>query len=642
MRKVIKVILVAVLMMHTFALLVGGSFAADFCVSSAAELQDALTTAASNGEADVIMVQQGIYPGNFTYNSAEGYSITLLGGYSRGCSSRVVDPSSTMLDGSGSGRVFDLYDDNGGDIIVDGFTIRNGDTAGRGAGIYAKSYSSSDASGDIIIRNNLITGNISEDDGGGIWANSISSWGTAGSIILMDNTIRENAAAIIGSGVYAWSYSTYNTSGNVILRNNTIIDNRVSWRAGGLYAEANGQSESGDVILTNNIIAGNETLQEGGGVYASAGSLSGLIFTNNTITGNTAYHGGGIYLTTFDSIIYVFNNIIWGNTASVGSDIRISGSLNAAYGYNNDYSGMDGSWDISGGNIDVDPLFEDPAAGDYHLQALSPCIDAGTNGAPELPTVDFEGDPRMIDGDENGSTITDMGADEYVKIGLAWIASAVGGPDRSGAYRVNGNIAIKNRGTERVPKGELRVYVSDDENLDPGDARISKVPVAAMNPGGKTMKKFLGKGNFPTYLPVLYLIAGFEAEGESAIPKPEVLEAGVDLTGEWDSLTKSVAARSGKVKVRGKCWVINRGFLPSGGFEVQVFHSDNPAGGPDDRPMLRRPKRVKKLLPGKNQMVRFSYVFDKDPGGFCIIKVDQWLDVLETDEGNNHIAEPLP
>jgi hypothetical protein len=261
-----EVLLVSVLVIVSSALLVGGSFGADFCVSTATELQDALTAAASNGEEDIIMVQQGTYTGNFTYNSAEGYSITLLGGYNKGCSSRVVDPSSTVLDGSGSGRVLDLYDDTGGDIMVDGFTIRDGATAGHGAGVYAKSFSSSDPSGDIILSHNIITGNASEDDGGGIWANSVSSWGTAGDIILMDNTIRENSADNIGSGVYAWSYSTYNTSGDVLVRKNVITDNRPSWRAGGVYAESSGLTESGDVILTNNIIAGNETLQEGGGV----------------------------------------------------------------------------------------------------------------------------------------------------------------------------------------------------------------------------------------------------------------------------------------------------------------------------------------------------------------------------------------
>ena len=40
--------------------------------------------------------------------------------------------------------------------------------------------------------------------------------------------------------------------------------------------------------------------------------------------------------------------------------------------------------------------------------------------------------------------------------------------------------------------------------------------------------------------------------------------------------------------------------------------------------------------------MKFNYVFDNDPGGFCIIKVDHWYDILETNEGNNEVAEPVP
>jgi hypothetical protein len=65
------------------------------------------------------------------------------------------------------------------------------------------------------------------------------------------------------------------------------------------------------------------------------------------------------------------------------------------------------------GNIDEDPLFVDPANGDLHLGPDSPCIDAGDNGAPNLPAYDFEGDPRIMDGDLNGTRIVDMGVDEF-------------------------------------------------------------------------------------------------------------------------------------------------------------------------------------------------------------------------------------
>jgi PKD repeat protein len=55
----------------------------------------------------------------------------------------------------------------------------------------------------------------------------------------------------------------------------------------------------------------------------------------------------------------------------------------------------------------VDPLFVDPANGDFHLQATSPCINAGDNSAPGLPATDMDGNPRIANG------TVDMGAYEY-------------------------------------------------------------------------------------------------------------------------------------------------------------------------------------------------------------------------------------
>ncbi|MCK5552748.1 MAG: hypothetical protein KAJ09_06350, partial [Deltaproteobacteria bacterium] len=57
-------------------------------------------------------------------------------------------------------------------------------------------------------------------------------------------------------------------------------------------------------------------------------------------------------------------------------------------------------------NIHTDPLLVDPATGDFHHQASSPCIDAGESAAPSLPATDCDGEPRTI------GSAPDMGADE--------------------------------------------------------------------------------------------------------------------------------------------------------------------------------------------------------------------------------------
>ena len=77
------------------------------------------------------------------------------------------------------------------------------------------------------------------------------------------------------------------------------------------------------------------------------------------------------------------------------------------------YSDIEGGY-TGTGNIDANPLFVNPAANDYHLQPTSPCIDVGSNAAvPSWLTTDYEGDPRIWDGDGDGNAVVDMGADEY-------------------------------------------------------------------------------------------------------------------------------------------------------------------------------------------------------------------------------------
>ncbi len=81
------------------------------------------------------------------------------------------------------------------------------------------------------------------------------------------------------------------------------------------------------------------------------------------------------------------------------------------------------------GNKNADPLFIDPANGDFRLSCSSPCIDAGTNspGVP-LPPTDIEGDPRIVDGETPsvGTATVDMGSDEF---DMLWIFN---GPAKTG------------------------------------------------------------------------------------------------------------------------------------------------------------------------------------------------------------------
>ncbi|MGZ6237640.1 MAG: hypothetical protein ACXWMJ_10030, partial [Syntrophales bacterium] len=174
-------------------LMVQGAWGAEFCVNNSTDLQTAFTTAASNSEDDTIKVVQGTYTGDFTYNTTEGHSFTLLGGYTAGCTTRELNPVNTVLDGGKTGSVLYLLNQNGGDITVDGFTMQNGVGDYYGGGVFAYSSSSSGTAGNVTITNNIVTGNSAPEFGGGVAAYSKSTSGTAGNVTVTNNTITGNS-----------------------------------------------------------------------------------------------------------------------------------------------------------------------------------------------------------------------------------------------------------------------------------------------------------------------------------------------------------------------------------------------------------------------------------------------------------------
>ena len=64
------------------------------------------------------------------------------------------------------------------------------------------------------------------------------------------------------------------------------------------------------------------------------------------------------------------------------------------------------------GNISKDALFSDSESNDYNLTSDSPCIDKGTNDAPELPGTDLNNNSKIFDGDDDEAAIVDMGTFE--------------------------------------------------------------------------------------------------------------------------------------------------------------------------------------------------------------------------------------
>ncbi|MGE5411980.1 MAG: right-handed parallel beta-helix repeat-containing protein [Clostridiales bacterium] len=135
---------------------------------------------------------------------------------------------------------------------------------------------------------------------------------------------------------------------------------------------------SGGCVLKNNVVAENS----GHGIFCNH---SNVLLDFNTITNN---HNSGIHC-EWGSTPVITNSIIYGNSQQQVDLINTSISIS--------YSDVEGYWEGEG-NIALDPKFTDPLKSDYHLSAISPCIDGAS------PHADYSNEP------EPNGHIADMGA----------------------------------------------------------------------------------------------------------------------------------------------------------------------------------------------------------------------------------------
>lgn len=355
-----------------------------------ATIQEAID-AATNG--DTILVAPG------TYDGLEG--IDFLGKAVHLKSTG--GPAVTVI----SALIFVVRFQNGEDhgTILEGFTVCNGAWYG---GIQCSGASP-------VLRNNIIRDNTTLEggQGGGIQCKNGSS------PLIIDNIIRGNSVTsgynaqhCEGGGIYADATSSPVIMNNLIEDNVSGLYSHYAYRnGGGIYC----QNGSGALIV-NNIVRGNSAKDYGGGIlcFENAKIINNIVVENtvegimckddSVVLNNTvAYNiGAGIDCTCNDpnSGVLIANNIVWKSDNQYGQFIVSDQGTPIVQ-----YCDVEGGWP-GPGNIDADPLFVDPAGGDYHLTYPSPCRDAGDN-APVSELCDFEGDPRIAFG------TADMGADEF-------------------------------------------------------------------------------------------------------------------------------------------------------------------------------------------------------------------------------------
>jgi len=327
---------------------------------------------------DTVLVSPGVYPESLSFWGKTAI-LTSSGG-----------PAVTFINAPFGSPAITFSHGETTNAVVAGFTITN-------AGVSVSSSSPTIVSnvllncgtavnnsfGSPVVAYNVISG----CSGPGI------AIGGAGAAVIQSNVIRAN-----GGGI------TMNSAGSPTINNNLIQGN-----AGDGVAMIN----ECDANITQNVIMGNT----GNGIVALVpDGARGPYSVNNTIVGNL---GAGISSYGFHSGSIIDGNIVSGTPAIwVGTYMGNSPpSVHANDFYSPAGKVFDGGTftNISQlpGNISANPCFVCLPGGDVHLFAASPCIDAGTNGAPGLPAVDFDGRARVLAGRTNGPAMVDMGAFEF-------------------------------------------------------------------------------------------------------------------------------------------------------------------------------------------------------------------------------------
>jgi hypothetical protein len=296
-------------------------------------------------------------------------------------------------------------------------------------------------------------------------------------------TVRLNRTTLSGGNSPSEDAGGLYNDGSTAILIDSVVSGNTAFRSGGV------SNQGGVLTIINSIITGN-TAQAGGGLYVQGGATQ-LTIINSTISGNNAPVAGGVYFSAVTGSIT--NSIIWGNSSQIFNN---SGQFTVTYSLvEGGYSGT--------GNIDADPLFVTPiaytdaptTAGDYHIQAGSPAMNAGSNVAlpadiydidgdsntGETLPIDFDGDARVLNG------VVDIGADEVDACGSETVYSVAAG--NAGGLLAAISCANANADTNVITlaAGTYTLTAEDSSNNDSAFPTIT-TPIT-INGNGATIER---------------------------------------------------------------------------------------------------------------------------------------------------------
>ena len=404
-------------------------FGGTFNVSTTPELRTALSTAATNGEDDTIIIADGTYKttddgqGTFSYLGNEDNNLTLQGS----------SAENVILSGDNQHQIFNHKSTENAPMTLEKLSFVDGNkTSEVGGGVYTDysievkdcnftNNTTSRIGGGFFshysatVTNSTFTNNSATKEGGGFYSNSAT---------VTNSTFTNNSA---NSGGGFWSYSAtvtnstftnnsavdyggggfYSNGDTVTATNSTFTNNSATEECGGFYsagdsatitnstftnnsASSGGGFRSDKATITNSTFTNNSTTNQGGGFRSYSVTVTNSTFTNNS---------NAIYIPTGEKNI-IINSIFVDNNIS-----DINGSSNAIISkLENNY--LDTS-KLTISNFKKNNIFDgvnlgfvDITNGDYRLTESSGLIDKGisTITGITLPATDLDGNARIVGG----------------------------------------------------------------------------------------------------------------------------------------------------------------------------------------------------------------------------------------------------
>lgn len=356
----------------------------------------------------------------------------------------------------GGGAIFS----QGGYVNISNSTFNGNRADGAGGAIHILRSNLSIIGSSFL--NNLAIGVVEQSSGGAIYIDGMQIVGVATTNILR-SSFSNNISYNEGGAIYIHMYQGVDTFtvDRTSFSSNTIADG--SRAQGGAISGGNGK-----VTITNSMFNGNTVTKSNGDGSGGAISITQpavITIANSTLVYNSANgtsfnaNGGAIYIVNNSTQFKIINSTIANNHAGwAGGGISSStnGILQNTIIANNTADNGPNPWDIlqqcsarlvnGGGNIQfpdrnpnpnyfneiicatgitiADPQLS-PIGSNYStvwtaaIPRTSPAIDKGNPAvcaAAPINNRDQRGQPRLIDGDNNGTALCDSGAYEYSNV----------------------------------------------------------------------------------------------------------------------------------------------------------------------------------------------------------------------------------